>query len=99
MMQSIPGSIASKSALSADAAWVLFFSWMIWLRMLSAISAGVTAPIGRPMGAKMLLICSCENPALLKFAKVDATFLRLPIIPRYRYWVGRMVLTHCRSAL
>ena len=47
-----------------------------------AISAGVTAPIAKPIGAKIVEICSFEKFSFRKFSNVDCTFFLLPIIPK-----------------
>ena len=49
---------------------------------LTAISSGVSAPIFRPIGAWTAAIASSETTSPRRFSMANATFLRLPIMPR-----------------
>ncbi len=48
---------------------------------LMAISAGVRAPISRPMGKWTVSICSGANPASARAVRRNARFFRLPMQP------------------
>ena len=56
---------------------------MISERMEMAISPGVTAPIGRPIGACTFFSSSSVMPFYFNSEKVVATFPLLPIMPIY----------------
>ena len=56
-------------------------TWMSSAVMLTAISSGVSAPIGRPIGAWTRSSSPASMPSSRKASIVWATFRRLPIMP------------------
>ena len=54
--------------------------------ILTAISAGICPPIGRPIGAWMLFTCSSVNPSLKKFLSGDPYFCLTSDHPEIGKW-------------
>ena len=71
---------------------------MSWAAMETAISAGVSPPMGRPMGDQTRSISAAGTPAARSRFRVAATFRRLPMQPMYRAGVARAWRSTSKSA-